>query len=228
MRPSSMERKRASRQSHVRSAISVHIARKPFSRRDHRMDSSERNLEDLIEQALLVAGTENTTNNGRGRQIKEASPNYQGVSGWEGITAGGYRKRTSTDYDQTLCLISEDVFHFIYATQPREWERFKAQYQGDTNEAKSRFLQRLSTEIRQHGTLDVLRRGIKANGCRFSLAYYKPATKLNPELENLYQGNVFSVIRQLHFSTKNNNSVDLAIFLNGLPIFTAELKNDFT
>ncbi len=227
MRPSSMERKRASRQSHVRSVVPVHIARKPFSRRDHRMDTSERNLEDLIEQALLASGTKNTTNNTRVRQIRETAPNYQTVSGWEGIVAGGYQKRTSADYDNVLCLISEDVFHFIYATQPREWERFKTQYQGDINEAKSRFLQRLSTEVRQHGTLDVLRRGIKANGCHFSLAYYKPATKLNPELEKLYQGNVFSVIRQLHYSTKNNNSVDLAIFLNGLPIFTAELKNDF-
>src|SRR5882762_2028582 len=218
MRPYSMERKRASHQSYVRSAISVHIARKPFSRRDHRMDTSERNLEDLIEQALLASRAESTTKNTRVRQIKETSANYQAVSGWEGIVAGGYQKRTSADYDKVLCLISEDVFHFIYATQPQEWERFKAQYQSDSNEAKSRFLQRLSTEIRQHGTLDVLRRGIKANGCRFSLAYYKPATKLNPELENLYQGNVFSVIRQLHFSTKNNNSIDLAIFLNGLPI----------
>src|SRR5260370_30394375 len=98
MRPSSMERKRASRQSHVRSAISVHIARKPFSRRDHRMDTSERNLEDLIEQALLAAGTENTTNNGRGRQIKEASPNYQAVSGWEGIGTGGEPKKKLIQY----------------------------------------------------------------------------------------------------------------------------------
>ncbi len=198
------------------------------------MDTSEKNLEDLIEQALLSPRVQTRAHTGKDRQVKEhGTTSYQlhrAISGWEGVTAGGYRKRASADYDKALCLIPEDVLNFIYATQPREWERYKAQYQGDTATARSRFLQRLSGEINKYGTLHVLRQGIKANGSHFRLAYFKPANNLNPETERLYQGNIFSVLRQLHFSDKagrQNYSVDLGIFLNGLPIVTAELKNTF-
>ena len=65
-------------------------------------------------------------------------------------------------------------------------------------------------------------------GCRFRLAYFRPASGLNEETRWLYQGNTFSVARQLHYSERNNKSLDLALFLNGIPIFTAELKNPLT
>src|SRR5205085_1434634 len=113
----------------------------------------------------------------------------------------------------------------IYATQPKEWEKFKKQHEGD---ARMRFFQRLSSELRSRGTLDVLRKGIKTNGCRFQLAYFPPSSGLNYDLIKLYAANIFSEVRQLHYSEKNNNSLDLVLFLNGLPIFTAELKNPFT
>jgi len=240
MRPFSMARKETSRPTAVRYVVPVRIARKPFNRRDFSsMDTSEKNLETLIEQALLMDYTQAAPHATPKRQVKQPTPAYQAqhdVSAWEGVIPGGYRKRTSADYDTSLCLITDDVFTFLYATQPQEWDRFKAQYQGDTNEARKRFLQRLHQEIKRRGTLDVLRRGISGNGCHFKMAYYKPAAT-NPELERLYAGNVFSVIRQFYFhqesaSTpatdarkKPNPSTDLALFLNGLPIFTAELKN---
>jgi type I restriction enzyme R subunit len=74
----------------------------------------------------------------------------------------------------------------------------------------------------------VLRQGVKDSGCKFQLAYFRPASGLNPETEQLYHGNQFSIIRQLHYSDKHEKSLDLALFLNGLPIFTAELKNPLT
>lgn len=202
------------------------------------MDTSERNLEDLIEQALLTAEPAQTTKGNKGSQTRERSTSihsYETVTAWEGISAGGYRKRTSAEYDEHLCLIAEDVFTFLYTTQPQEWERFVTQFQGRSDEARSRFLQRLNSEIRLRGTIDVLRRGVKANGCHFYLAYFKPANKLNPELDTLYKGNIFSVVRQFRYSVNRHaegkkqdcSSIDLALFLNGLPIFTAELKNDF-
>ena len=89
-------------------------------------------------------------------------------------------------------------------------------------------MQRLASELRTRGTLHVLRKGIKANGCRFQLAYFVPSSGLNYELLNLYAANIFSEVRQLHYSERNQNSLDLVLFLNGLPIFTAELKNPFT
>ncbi len=159
------------------------------------MDTSEKNLEESVEQALL---------------------------------AGGYRKRVFSDYNKASCLLLEDVLDFLYATQPTMWEQFKQQFRGDVDEAKTHFFQRLTTEIRNRGTLDILRKGIKTQGCHFKLAYYQPSTTLNADLQQLYEGNVFTIVRQLHYSQKNNNSLDLTLFLNGLPLFTAELKNDFT
>ncbi len=193
------------------------------------MDTSEKNLEDLIEQSLLASGPIDPVDSKDGLRVKEVPSTYssEGDFAWTQVQPGGYRKRNSTDYNRDFCLIADDVFDFIYATQPEEWEKFKLQYHGDVNEAKSRFLERLNGEIHRRGTLDVLRKGIKSNGCHFRLAYFKPVTDLNPENERLYTGNIFSVVRQLHYSTKNKNSLDLTLFLNGLPIFTSELKNEF-
>src|SRR5581483_9576149 len=139
----------------------------------------------------------------------------------------GYQKRLSGDYDRQMGLICDDTLNFIYATQPKLWDQFKQQFNGHVDQAKERFFARLTSELKSRGMLEVLRKGIKTQGCHFRLAFFRPANKLNPDLQQFYEGNIFSVVRQLHYSDKNNNSLDLVIFLNGLPLFTAELKNDF-
>jgi type I restriction enzyme R subunit len=93
----------------------------------------------------------------------------------------------------------------------------------------TKLLQRLAQELAGRGTLDVLRTGIKANGCTFRLAYFLPSSGLNSDLQTLHAANVFSIVRQLHYSQRDpGKSLDLALFLNGLPLFTAELKNPLT
>ena len=96
------------------------------------------------------------------------------------------------------------------------------------DEAESRFLRRLAGEIDKRGTLPVLRNGLKDAGADIKLAYFAPATTMNPEYQRKYEGNIFAVVRQLYYKPGANLSLDLALFLNGLPIFTAELKNNFT
>jgi type I restriction enzyme R subunit len=192
------------------------------------MDISEKNLEDTIEQVLLsqpdsavMLDTPNTV-------LRQSRPLYGAATSnlvLDNVAPGGYRKRVSADYDKALCLISDDVLNFIYATQPKEWDKFKKLYADD---AKSRLLQRLANEVRTRGTLDVLRKGIKTDGCKFQLAYFHPSSHLNEALQRLYEANIFSEIRQLHYSQRNQNSLDLVLFLNGLSLFTAELKNPFT
>ena len=174
------------------------------------VDVSERAFEGAIEAGLLQGG-EGLIGEERGSYLD--------------LTPGGYRKRTSQDYDRALCLIPEDVLDFVLVTQPREWKRL-SQHHGKLVEEQ--FLKRLASEIARRGTLDVLRHGIGDTGCRFQLAYFRPSSGLNEETRQLYRGNVFSVARQLHYSEKNNKSLDLALFLNGIPIFTAELKNPLT
>ena len=174
------------------------------------VEVSERAFEDAIEACLLQ--------NGEGL-IGEEPGSYLDP------TPGGYRKRTSEDYDRSLCLIPEDVLDFVLVTQPQEWQRL-SQHHGSAVEEQ--FLKRLASEIARRGAHDVLRHGIRDMGCRFRLAYFRPSSGLNEETRRLHRGNVFSVVRQLHYSERNNKSLDLALFLNGIPIFTAELKNPLT
>lgn len=164
---------------------------------------SERAFEDAIEAALIQDGSDN------GQEMRP----------------GGYHKRHPEDYDRESCLLRDDALAFLTATQAEEWEKLSQRY---GTEVEERFLERLANEIKRRGTLDVLRHGVKDMGCQFWLAYFRPASGLNEEIQRLYRANLFSVVRQLRYSVKNENSLDLVLFLNGIPIFTAELKNPLT
>ncbi|MBC7077347.1 MAG: hypothetical protein H5T92_03435, partial [Synergistales bacterium] len=180
-------------------------------------DISERSFEDAIEAALLQYGPDAYA--GDTDAVREPPVPYGDMP------PGGYHKRRAEDYDRALCLIPRDVVDFVLATQPKEWAKLKQHYGAAV---KEQFLKRLSSEIERRGALDVLRNGIKDSGCKFRLAYFRPASGLNEETRRLYQANLFSVVRQLRYSTKNDKSMDLVLFLNGIPIFTAELKNPLT
>jgi hypothetical protein len=181
------------------------------------VEISEKSLEETIEKSLLQGGPDDPT----GAKGAVHSPAGTYVE----LVPGGYRKRRPEEYDRGLCLIPRDVLDFVYAAQPKEWEKLKSQH---GKEVKDRLLKRLASEIKQRGALDVLRRGIKDSGCRFQVAYFRPSSGLNEALEKLYQANLFSVVRQLRYSEKNEKSLDLVLFLNGIPLFTAELKNPLT
>ncbi len=176
------------------------------------VDISEKNFEATVEQVLLDGLP---TPKGR-----KAAPAVEGV-----YTPGGYRKRKPEHYHRSLCLDPDVVLEFVYATQPQEWAKLKAQHGADL---KPKFLNRLAAEIGKRGTLDVLRKGIKDSGCKFQLAYFKPSSGMNQNTQTLYAANQFTIIRQLKFSEKTEQSLDVVLFLNGLPIFTAELKNPLT
>jgi type I restriction enzyme R subunit len=180
--------------------VTVRVGEKPF--------------EDAIEAALLANGPD--AGGVAGGTIADTTVPYGGA------VPGGYRKRSPEEYDRSLCLISREVLDFLLATQPKEWGKLKQHYGADV---KERFLARLSREIERRGALDVLRNGVKDSGCSFRLAYFRPASGLNEETRRHHAANIFSVVRQRRYSLKNENCVDLALFLNGIPIFTAELKN---
>ena len=174
---------------------------------------SERAFEEAIECTLLRGGPD---------ACPVDAPLELPSGNGDGLVPGGYHRRSSEDYDHSLCLIPADVVDFLLATQPREWEKLKQHHGADV---KPRFLGRLSREIGRRGALDVLRNGVKDSGCKFRLAYFRPASGLNEELQRLHAANLFAVVRQFRFSEQGEESLDLALFLNGIPIFTAELKN---
>src|SRR5690606_31579133 len=112
-------------------------------------------------------------------------------------------------------------------TQPKAWEAITNNH---GNHAAETLLSRLRDSLNQRGTLDVLRHGIEMLGLRskLSLAQFKPALAMNPEIMQRYAANRLRVVRQVRYSQQNENSIDLVLLLNGLPVATVELKTDFT
>ena len=141
------------------------------------------------------------------------------------LNRSGYHSRQSVLYNKDLCLIPTETLQFIRDTQPKEYQKLEGQYKERT---LVNLLNRISREIGRRGVLDVLRNGIKDRGCNFNLTYFRPSSGMNPDHPKLYAQNRFSLIRQLRYSQKNEKSVDIALFLNGLPLVTMELKNSLT
>lgn len=141
------------------------------------------------------------------------------------IEQGGYSQGDADDYSVELGMFKADVISFIRATQPDKWAKLEAVHGAD---CPNRLIQRLYKELDLRGSLDVLRNGFVDYGIRFQMASFKPESGLNPDTLALYEKNSLKVVRQLYYSAKNKNSVDLVLSLNGLPVATLELKNHFT
>lgn len=137
----------------------------------------------------------------------------------------GYFKREPSSYDKSLCLDPELVISFIIATQKDKWEAYQMQL---GNKAKDALLTKINNEIDKRGTLELLRKPFASYGVYFDFAYFKPASGLNENYREKYQNNIFSVMRQVKYSERNENSLDMALFLNGIPLATMELKDRMT
>lgn len=138
----------------------------------------------------------------------------------------GYRPRAPEDFDRASALDKAMVLSFVKATQADVWSKLEGQY-GASSEAE--FFKQLEQGLKQRGTLDVLRNGVKlVPNLKFFLCAFKPASAINPALVALFQANILSVIRQVRYSSKNENAIDVVLFVNGLAIATLELKNTLT
>ena len=138
---------------------------------------------------------------------------------------GGYTEGTAGDYSPELGMFKDEILQFLKETQAKQWERLSAIHSSDV---ENRLIQRLYKEMDLRGSLDVIRNGFVDYGVRFKMAFFKPESGLNPDTLALYGQNRLKVIRQVYYSKKNKNSVDLVLSLNGLPVATLELKNQFT
>ncbi len=128
-------------------------------------------------------------------------------------------------YDKDLCLLRDSFVGFIKATQPEEYERLETQFGAGTDD---QLVKTLDKHIQQRGIIDTLRGGIETRGCSFDVLYFKPKSSMNQDHQALYAQNRFTVVRQLHYSRRNQNSIDMVLFLNGIPLVTMELKNQLT
>ena len=141
------------------------------------------------------------------------------------LSEGGYTKGSDTTFDREKGLDLTKLIKYIEATQPREWERYQKVYGTDS---LRKLYKRIEESVEMHGMLHVLRHGIEDRGIKLKFASFKPETSLNPAVIENYNANIVECIRQFHYSTQNNNSIDMVLMLNGIPVAALELKNQMT
>ena len=146
---------------------------------------------------------------------------YLRANGWF------YAEGDAVGYDRARALFPADVLAWVQATQPKAWDTLTKNHGASAGET---LLTRLRNQLDQFGTLHVLRHGIELLGLKtpLKLAQFKPALAINPDILVRYAANRLRVVRQVHYSLHNENSIDLVLFLNGLPVASVELKTDFT
>ncbi|MEV3921128.1 type I restriction endonuclease subunit R [Actinomadura coerulea] len=148
-----------------------------------------------------------------------------------GMLKSGWQGGDPRDYRPELGLDTRQLFTFIGATQGDEWERLVMLYGNSTEAAQLGFAKRLDKAIAEDGVLTVLRKGVKDRGVLIRIAYFKPNLVLDDSVLEEYRANRLTVVRELEYATKQadkGHRLDLALFVNGIPVATAELKNPLT
>ena len=141
------------------------------------------------------------------------------------VEQNGYEEGKNSDYNREYAIDEIRLFRFLNDTQPDAMDKlgvFKS------NVKKNQFLNRLQGEITKRGIVDVLRNGIKVYPVDLIMFYLTP-TDSNPTAKIMHDKNIFSITRQLQYSTDATRlALDMCLFINGLPVITFELKNQFT
>lgn len=164
------------------------------------------------------------------RNFEDDVERMLGVAGWRTFATNA---EAQADYDRALALKTGSLVGFLKETQPEEWAKVEGLYGAH---AEERVLKRVASELEPHGerggVVALLRRGFKmAPGASFRLCYFKPTMSGNADAEVRFAANRFELVRQLRFGTlpnDANDSVDVTLFVNGIPVVTMELKNNLT
>ncbi|HNP58762.1 MAG TPA: type I restriction endonuclease [Gordonia sp. (in: high G+C Gram-positive bacteria)] len=143
----------------------------------------------------------------------------------EHLAANGWHySRTDDGYDRARALWPDDVFTWLEETQPDQFAKY-----GRSDVVLDALVKRLNTPMEAGGgSLNVLRRGFQHIAASFRMAQFQPESSRNETAVANYARNRLRVVRQVHFSTADNRSIDMVLFVNGIPVATIELKTDFT
>lgn len=141
------------------------------------------------------------------------------------ITKGGYEKGNPKSFDKNLALDVNTFVTFLKISQPKQWERFQKIYGADS---EKQIVDRFCREVKMMGLLKVFRQGFTDRGIKFRAVFFKPETTINPTTMGQYNANILHCTRQLHYSLQNENSIDIVLFINGIPVVSMELKCQFT
>ncbi|MCH9758366.1 MAG: type I restriction endonuclease subunit R [Proteobacteria bacterium] len=175
-------------------------------------DTTERGLEKLI--CTVLAG--HPCDPPSTGSVSAPPATYGGV-GWSG--------GNPHDYNREYCIDLVQLAAFLQITQPNVAESLML---NKDSPIRQKFLARLQSEISKRGSIDVLRDGIKHGAHAIDLFYGTPSAE-NEKAKALFEQNRFSVTRQLKYSiNETGRALDMGLFINGLPVFTFELKNNLT
>ena len=141
------------------------------------------------------------------------------------LTEGGYHKGNPSAFNREFGLDVETFVSFIKNSQPKKWERYTRIYGHDS---EKEIISRFCREVKNNGLLHVMRKGFIDRGITFNVIFWKPETTLNTTTITQYNSNIFHCTRQLHYSVSNENSIDIVLFINGIPVVSMELKCQFT
>lgn len=141
------------------------------------------------------------------------------------ITSGGYVKGNPSAFDRKLAMDKDTFVSFVKKSQPAQWQRYEKIYGADS---ENKIVERFNREVKMTSLLNVFRHGFTDRGIKFRAVFWKPETTLNTTSQNQYEANIFHCTRQLHYSLQNENSIDIVLFINGIPVVSMELKCQFT
>lgn len=136
-------------------------------------------------------------------------------------------QRDDSWYDKESCVVGDEFIEFLKETQKETYDTLQKKYGENTHK---NILKRLNKEIDNKGLIHILRKGFNdVHGGNIKTLFFQPTSSLNINYrKDKYLKNKFLLVRQLHYSPHNNNSIDIVIFINGIPILTIELKNQLT
>ncbi|MEK4151889.1 type I restriction endonuclease subunit R [Carnobacterium sp. FSL E2-0243] len=140
-------------------------------------------------------------------------------SGWQKLSF------LQSNYDTTIGLDLDQLLSFVETTQQKQWTRYQKIYR---EKSREKFLKRFNEEVSTHGLLHVLKNGIKDRGVTLKVIYFKPVSGLNELTQQQYEANHFACIRQFAYSSNNQNTIDMVLSVNGIPLVALELKNQYT
>lgn len=147
---------------------------------------------------------------------------HLGQNGWL------YAEGDAAHYDKHNGLFLPDLLEWVQTSQAESWEALSKAHGVHLPKTLA---ERVRKCLNEHGTLEVLRRGVEVVGVKrpLSLVQFRPALAINPLIQQNYAANRLRVVRQVrHSPNYPNDALDLVLFVNGIAVATAELKSDFT
>jgi len=138
---------------------------------------------------------------------------------------GGWKKTSDAGYDKNMAVDIDTLVSFVQTTQKLTWMQFEKR---NGVNPKLKFYKAFEAAVSADGMVNVLRHGFKHRGQEFKVCYFQPESSLNELSKTRYSQNICQCVRQWHYSENNNNSVDMMLSINGIPVVAIELKDQMT